>query len=198
MFTLPPQSYFQQLNACLQWQTQKLLELESKIGHMQQEIDTLKKQRTVNVEKIEYKFDQLKIEKLDGTLHIGISPDVGKSIEDFSVNGSEVMTTTDDTEAISRIRDRLDQYLDEEARALIREQEGNYRIVLGKEYTDFMIQDMKGQMDKRIEHYWKSVQEDPRSRRTKEDVIVDKIKDDIAVAVRQHLQQKKSKGDEGS
>ncbi|MDF2716750.1 MAG: spore germination protein GerPC [Paenibacillus sp.] len=198
MLTLPPQSYFQQLNAYLQWQTQKLQELETKIGLMQQEIDALKQQRTVNVEKIEYKFDQLKIEKLDGTLHIGISPDVGKSIEDFSVNGNEVLTTTDDTEAISRIRSRLDHYLDEGGRALISEQEGHYRIVLGNEYTDFMIQDMKGQMDKRIEHYWKSAREDPLSRRTKEDVIVDKIKDDIAVAVRQHLQQKKNKGDDAT
>ncbi|TMV50166.1 spore gernimation protein GerPC [Paenibacillus mesophilus] len=197
MFTLPPH-YFQQLNACLQWQTQKLQELESKIGQMQQEIDTLKKQRTVNVEKIEYKFDQLKIEKLDGTLHIGISPDVGKSIEDFTVNGSEVMTTTDDMEAISRIRSRIDQYLDEDGRTLIRGHEGNYRVVLGKEYIDFMIQDMKGQMDKRIEHYWKSVREDPTGKRSKEDVIVDKIKDDIAVAVQQHLKQKKSEGENGT
>jgi len=88
---LPPtHPYFQQLNAYIQWQYRKLQELERQIGELRVELETLKRQRTTTVERIEYKFDQLKIERLEGTLHIGISPDVGKSIEDFTINGSGV------------------------------------------------------------------------------------------------------------
>jgi spore germination protein PC len=196
--TLPPHAYFQQLNAYLQWQTQKLQELESKVGQLQQEIDELKKQRTVNVEKIEYKFDQLKIEKLDGTLHIGISPEIGKSIDDFTVNGSDVQQTMVQTDERSRIRSEIDRYLDEDGRTSIKEWEQNHRIMLGEGYADFMIEDIKGQMDKRIDHYIQTVKDDSISGKIKADIIVDKIKTDIKTAIEQHMGQKKNKGDGGA
>lgn len=198
MNTLPPQAYFQQLNAYLQWQMQKLQELESKVGQLQQEIDELKKQRTVNVEKIEYKFDQLKIEKLDGTLHIGISPEIGKSIDDFTVNGSDVQTTTIQTDERSLIRSQIDRFLDEDGRTSIQQLEQNHRIMLGEGYADFMIEDIKRQMDMRIDHYMKSVKDDPMSGKTKADIIVDKIKTDIKTAIEQHVGLKKNKGDGGT
>ncbi|MDF2716575.1 MAG: spore germination protein GerPC [Paenibacillus sp.] len=198
MNTLPPQAYFQQLNAYLQWQMQKLQELESKVGQLQQEIDELKKQRTVNVEKIEYKFDQLKIEKLDGTLHIGISPDIGKSIDDFTVNGSDVQTTTVQTDERSLIRSQIDRFLDEDGRTSIQQLEQNHRIMLGEGYADFMIEDIKRQMDMRIDHYMQSVKDDPMSGKTKADIIVDKIKTDIKTAIEQHMGLKKNKGDGGT
>lgn len=195
MNTLPPQAYFQQLNGYLQWQTQKLQELETKVGQLQQEIDELKKQRTVNVEKIEYKFDQLKIEKLDGTLHIGISPEIGKSIDDFTVNGSDVQTTMVQTDERTRIRSEIDRFLEEEGRTSIKQWELNHRIELGDGYADFMIEDIKGQMDKRIDHYLRSIKDDSISGKQKADIVVDKIKTDIQTAIEQHMGQKKNKGD---
>lgn len=194
MNTLPPQAYFQQLHACLQWQTHKLQELEAKIAQLQQEVDALKKQRTMTVEKIEYKFDQLKIEKLDGTLHIGISPDVGKSIEDFSVDGQEVQTSQLCSDVRTRIRKRIDDYLEQFGRSYIHSLENDYRIVLGNDYVTMMIQDLKGQMDKRIDHYMASMTEDVSSasaQQAKEEKIVDKIQSDIKAAIEHHLELKK-------
>lgn len=194
MSGLPPPSYFHELNAYLQWQSQKLQELESRIGQLQQQLDTLGKQPTMNVERIEYKFDQLKIEKLDGTLHIGISPDVGKSIEDFSVDGSPVQMTKTQSDLGSRIRERIAHFLDEDGRRLILESDQQYRTMLGPEYAEYMIQDMKNQIDQRIGHYMQHVPETPAG--SKEEVIVDKIKSDIRVAIERHLQQKSKKGDD--
>ncbi|GAA3404366.1 spore germination protein GerPC [Paenibacillus hodogayensis] len=218
MNELPPPSYFQELGACLQWQAQmlqqleskvaqlesKVTQLESKVAQMQQQLDALGKQRTMNVEKIEYKFDQLKIEKLDGTLHIGISPELGQSIEDFTANGSPLQfpMTSKQPDTRSRIRDRIDRFLNEECRQLIREREGHYRLVLGSDYVEVMIQDMAGQIDQRISHYMQSVPEGTPSQgipsyphSAREDLIVEKIKADITVAIDRHLQTHK-KGDD--
>jgi len=195
---LPPPAYFQELTAYLQWQTQKLQELENKVGQLQEQLDKLNKQRTMTVEKIEYKFDQLKIEKLDGTLHIGISPELSKSIEDFTVDGAPVQMTKSQTDSRARIRERIDRFLDEDGRKLIQDKEGYYRIVLGQDYAEFMIQDMKGQVDQRIAHYMQTLPDDMQAGSSKEDVIVNKIKSDITVAIDRHLQEKKTKGDDAS
>ncbi|PYI55738.1 spore germination protein GerPC [Paenibacillus flagellatus] len=196
MNTLPPASYFQQLNAYLKWQSRQMQELESKIGQLQKEIETLKQQRTMTVEKIEYKFDQLKIEKLDGTLHIGVSPDVGKTIEDFSVDGADVTDDAGQQEARDRIRARLDDYLSGEGDGLIRGLERQYGVDLGDDYRGFIVQDIRTQLDRRIEHYWNAVQEPVGSERPgdKEDTIVDKLLTDIRTAIERHIRQKSDKG----
>ena len=41
---------------------------------MEQKITELQSRPSVHVEKLEYKFDQLKVEKLEGTLNIGLNP----------------------------------------------------------------------------------------------------------------------------
>ncbi|MEF3302028.1 spore germination protein GerPC [Paenibacillus sp. GYB003] len=197
MYPLPPPSYFQQLNNYLLGQSRKLQELETKIGQLQQEIETLKKQRAMTVERIEYKFDQLKIERLDGTLHIGVSPDTGKSIEDFSINGDAMqMTEMQDTRLRSAVRGELDRFLDEEGPRLIAEKENDYRIVLGKQYVDFMIHDMKNQLDDRIAHYARTLtgQGEDVDGTPLHSAIVDKIKSDIRTAIDAHLRQKSSEG----
>lgn len=238
MSMLPPQSYFQQLHAYLQWQTQKLQQLEASIGLLQQEIDALKQQRTVRVDKIEYKFDQLKIERLDGTLHIGISPELGKTIEDFTVNGSDIQNgggfqngagfqngsgmqngagmpgagapsaeggfqyggegqmSVVELDRLSRIRAQIELYLDEDGRALIGDLERDCRIALGEAYADFMIADLKGQLEKRIAHYSQTVPSDPSDPDAKENAIVDKMKADIRTAIERHIRQKNKQGDE--
>lgn len=199
MYPMPPPQYFQQLNAYLQAQSKKLQELESKIGQLQQELETIKKQRTMTVERIEYKFDQLKIEKLDGTLHIGISPDLGKAIDDFTVDGSAVQMTKTDSDMRARIRRQIDRFLDEDVVKLINELEQSTRVVLGEQYIGFMIQDMKSQVDGRIAHYMQTVSDDlpgMTASPTKEEAIVEKIKTDIRIAIERHLHEKTDKGED--
>ena len=55
------------------------------INKLSKEIDALKDKPPINVERLEYKFDQLKIEKLDGTLNIGINPADLNNIEDMEI-----------------------------------------------------------------------------------------------------------------
>jgi spore germination protein PC len=60
---------------------QTLRHQQEQIAHLQQRIEMLMSQvkaadakPTYHIDRIEYKFDQLKIERLDGTLNIGIQP----------------------------------------------------------------------------------------------------------------------------
>lgn len=69
-----PESYFHQLNEYLRWQTERIRNLEGRIELIERELDSLKGQRGVTIERIEYKFDQLKVETLEGTLNVGLSP----------------------------------------------------------------------------------------------------------------------------
>ncbi|RAV22505.1 spore germination protein GerPC [Paenibacillus contaminans] len=191
--------YIQHLNACLHWQSCKMAELEQKLNKLQNDFDQLSKQRTMNIDKIEYKFDQLKIEKLEGTLHIGVSPNVEKSIEDFTVNGEEVGPTSYRTESFTRIHDKVSEYLTADCPSYIRGVEEKYRMILGHDYRNVIIQDVRGQVDKRIDNYLKSMPKDGTSEQIGhfEQQAFEQIKTDIQTAIERHIQKhKESRADQ--
>ena len=82
------QQWAQQLSAYIEMQKQRIDKLEQTVTKLQTDLKALKDQKRIHIDKIEYNFDQLKVEKLDGTLTIGISPSSLDHIEDFSVNGN--------------------------------------------------------------------------------------------------------------
>ena len=81
---------------------------------------------------MEYKFDQLKVENLNGTLNIGLNPfsAKGQQIEDFQVD-TETLKVNPETDTnpdfYQSILQEMHRYLDEEAynRILHFEQEEN-------------------------------------------------------------------------
>jgi hypothetical protein len=85
-------AYLRQIWQQLHRQADKIAELERELQRLHGELNAMKAERTVRVGRIEYKFDQLKIETLEGTLNIGISPGLGKQIEELSVAGKTVVT----------------------------------------------------------------------------------------------------------
>jgi spore germination protein PC len=84
------QQWAQQLTAYIDMQKQRIDKLEETVTKLQSDLDALKVQKRVHIDKIEYNFDQLKVEKLDGTLTIGISPSSLDNVDDFTVNGASV------------------------------------------------------------------------------------------------------------
>ena len=79
-------SYSIQLQRYLEAQDKRILQLEQEIKHLTEEISLLKNKPPIHVEKIEYKFDQLKVESLDGTLNIGLNPNDLNNIDEFAIN----------------------------------------------------------------------------------------------------------------
>ncbi|WP_438432574.1 spore germination protein GerPC [Gorillibacterium sp. sgz500922] len=63
-----------QLQQQVAWQSGKILELEAAIKDLADKVGKLGAVPQTRIDRIDYRFDQLKVEKLEGALHIGISP----------------------------------------------------------------------------------------------------------------------------
>src|SRR5690606_29128650 len=79
--------YLSQLHQTVTAQQKKIHDLEKKIFDLNEAIRELQNRSPIHIEKIDYQFDQLKIETLDGTLNIAINPNDLQTMDELSVNG---------------------------------------------------------------------------------------------------------------
>ena len=75
----------QSMQAYLYKQDKKIYKLQQQIKTLEKTVTELQNRPPVHVDRMEYKFDQLKVETLEGTLNIGLNPSDLQGIEDFSV-----------------------------------------------------------------------------------------------------------------
>lgn len=178
--------YVQSLQSCMQAQSMKMEEMNRMIQQLIGEIHDLKQTGSPPpVIRNEYKFDLLKVEKLEGTLNIGISPNGNaSSIDEFSVD--QAVDTPEmrqlQPEMDQRIQQQLHQYLDEDAYQTLKYIEQENQYPLDEPYRKFIIEDVKKQIHPRIQHYLKKVSVDGAdSERLNqvEKAIVQKVKKDI-------------------
>ncbi|SDH49668.1 spore germination protein GerPC [Alteribacillus bidgolensis] len=142
----------------LQFQQNQISQMESMIEQLQEEINKLKQNHSSNIEKIEYKFDQLKVETLEGTLNIGITPnanDEDSNIEDFVVGDNKVNTQLNEQKhnTLKNIEKHIHDYLNDEGYTILESFEKKYSYYLDVTYRQFIIEDIKKQINKRIQHY---------------------------------------------
>lgn len=85
-------NYISSLHQLSGEQSNKLTELEEKIKMIEEKLNQLdqsdEKQSKHTIDKIEYHFDQLKIDHLNGALHIGLSPE-DLNLDDLKTNDLE-------------------------------------------------------------------------------------------------------------
>ncbi|WP_391560723.1 spore germination protein GerPC [Robertmurraya sp.] len=178
--------YVQQLQSYMQAQSMKMEEMNRMIQQLIGEINDLKKTGSPPpVIRNEYKFDLLKVEKLEGTLNIGISPN-GK---DSSIDELDVDQVVDvpemwqqQPEMDQRIQQQIHQYLDVDAYQTLKYIEQENQYPLDEPYRKFIVEDVKKQIHPRIQHYMKKVSLDraDSERITQaEKAIVQKVKKDI-------------------
>jgi spore germination protein PC len=148
------QQFYHYLNV----QQEKINHLERAIEQLQNEVNKLKKDKTSNIEKIEYKFDQLKVERLEGTLNIGITPQNGESsIEDFTVKQNELNVPNanqqQQQQIYETIQQRVHDYLSSECYQDIVTIENQHNHQLDHQYRQYIIDDIRRQIDQRIQYY---------------------------------------------
>ncbi|MFB0845639.1 spore germination protein GerPC [Paenibacillus oleatilyticus] len=199
MYSSYPESYFQKLNDYLKWQTSRIRSLENKVESLSKELESLKKQRGVTIERIEYKFDQLKVEKLDGTLNVGLSPSGlgGQSVEDMEVGGETIRTNTASSESFARIQQQVTDYLQQLCPAELAQLEEKYQVKLGEDTTESIIGDLQGQIGQRIDYYLKyGIDPDIVVLTTEqEQSITDKVIRDIRLGLEQYFLKRKTGGE---
>jgi len=149
--------YFQQLNAYLHAQNQKIEQLNEQINQLRQEIVQLKEKSKPSVVRNEYKFDLLKVEKLEGTLNIGLNPNGSDSaIGEFDVQQSvDVPQNQSQNPVFGSVQRQIYDYLKQDAFLAIQEIEKKCGYPLDDSYRKFIIDDVKKQIDKRIHYYLK-------------------------------------------
>ncbi|WP_100407426.1 spore germination protein GerPC [Bacillus solitudinis] len=176
----------QQIYNYLNFQQQKIDQLEKSIQHLQTELNSLKQNKSPSIEKIEYKFDQLKVERLEGTLNIGITPNNGdNSIEDFAVNQHELNTPqVNDQQPIifEAVQQRINDYLNEPYNENIHSIEKQMNYQLDDHYRLYIIEDIRKQVDHRIQHYLNKMKLHnltPQQLAEIEEMTTNKVKEDI-------------------
>lgn len=166
-------------------QANQIKHLEQSLKKLKQEIEQLSEKPSTNIERIEYKFDQLKIETLEGTLNIGLNPNDLHSVEDFSVENNALTPSPMTNEAMLQtqqpIRSEIYRYLDEDSINHIQNLELEFNRSIGEPYYEYMIEDVKKQIDQRITYYINqyTIQLNSDEREKYQQIIIDKVKEDI-------------------
>ncbi|AFH64436.1 spore germination protein GerPC [Paenibacillus caseinilyticus] len=196
MNLMTPESYFRKLNEYLTWQTERIRRLEQRLESMAQEVDALKKQKGITIEKIEYNFDQLKVDTLEGTLNVGLSPaGLGAaSLEDASAGGEQIRTNTAQSESFARIQKNVFDYLTGACPAELSELERQYGVEFGKDFHNVMIGDLQNQVGPRIDYYLKSAGDpgQPVLTEEQEKWIEARVIDDVRKGMQQYFVKKKA------
>lgn len=153
------QYYLNQVDSYLRAQQNQIKRLQEEIKTLQTTVTNLQQKQPTNIERIEYKFDQLKIETLEGTLNIGLTPQGGaepEGIENFSVNQALPGNTPilqKYPEIYPRLKEDIKQFLTMDCQKFIDECALKYNTNINGPHRTFIIQDIERQLDERLHFY---------------------------------------------
>lgn len=176
--------YLQWLQSYIQSQEQRIASLEKMIGSMRNELKQLHQKQAIHVDRIEYKFDQLKVETLEGTLTIGLNPNDLAGIEDFAVQNQNVSTPLSPNAQMKRtikIEEAIYHYLETELPLLLEETQARLAIPPNESYLSFIKDDIIKQLPNRIDFHLKSFQQQNHSMNptSVDEQIIELIKQEI-------------------
>jgi spore germination protein PC len=157
-------SYLQGMQGYIQTLANRVQRLEQKVTELEDETKQLKSRPPVHIDNIEYKFDQLKVETLEGTLNIGLNPtDLQEEIDEFSVDnkgiyapnikGTNASSPKDFMYHSMGIENEMYRYLEQDLPSVINDVQTEKNINLDESYITFIKEDITKQLPKRIDFY---------------------------------------------
>ncbi|MCA0754550.1 spore germination protein GerPC [Paenibacillus sp. N4] len=166
----PWQSWAYDVQRKLHEQQASIEKLEERISTLCEQIKQLEARPAYNIESIEYHFDQLKVESLEGTLNIGMTAP-GTDGETFPGTIEQLSTATPATPAAPEVfpssspaivpqtgptadvTEEMNRYLDTEAVAKLKNYENEFGLPLDPYHERIIIEDIRKQMPSRVEYY---------------------------------------------
>ncbi|MGD9676897.1 MAG: spore germination protein GerPC [Vulcanibacillus sp.] len=150
--------YCQKIKKVIDMQNKMIGELEKEIQLLKTEVEALRKIKPFTIEKIEYKFDQLKVETLSGTLNIGISSGGTGLIDELSVEGENkddltFPKTKLHIDMYKNIIEEVDKYLNNGILDELKILEGRYNKTIDSNRRELIINDIRKQIEKQINLY---------------------------------------------
>ncbi|WP_349407370.1 spore germination protein GerPC [Pseudalkalibacillus sp. SCS-8] len=191
----------QQLEELVRQLQAKSDSFENLLSSLQNELIQLKNAPHTS---IEYKFDQLKIETLEGTLNIGLTPGGNgfENIEDLGVNGGNFQVNQQkppDTpftdEMYNWINQGVDHYLNHDIFNDINKEERKAKFHLDDSQKKLIIEDIKKQMGVRLPHYMMAAKKDNAQRNPAQEAerIMTQIKKDILSGIEIYMNNERKK-----
>jgi spore germination protein PC len=190
--------YVSKLQQMIEDQNEKMKELELQVKKLKKQVNELSEKPQT----IEYKFDQLKVEKLEGTLHIGIghSAESKDLIEQFNIGQNTVQMPGQMKRSVienpnyREMIKAMDEFFEKEAPIYLKSLETKINVPLDESYRVFILEDVQRQVPGRIKHYLTKYE--PKDERGRKDII-QKTKEDIYRGIETfvvHLKDSKSDG----
>jgi spore germination protein PC len=182
-------SYTLQMQRYLENQDKRIAQLEADIQTLLKQIHELQSKPPITVERIEYKFDQLKVETLEGTLSIGLHPNDLSNIEEYAIP-SPTRSVPFEFPEKQAFMEEINQAIMKETDHIIKETESEMGASLDPSYYDFIKSDINKQLPQQIEsclHQTSSVEREPHARSQLQQKITEKIKSDLTKAIRQFI-----------
>jgi spore germination protein PC len=163
-------SMYQDIYQYLQWLQSYIYALENRIASLEQavqkmraELKQLHEKKAIHIDRIEYKFDQLKVETLEGTLTIGLNPNDLAGIEDFAVQNQSLTTPFSPKAQMQRsmkIEEAIYQYLETDLPQIIENAQQQLAIQPNESYLSFIKEDIIKQLPNRIDEHLKAASQD--------------------------------------
>ncbi|MFC0275010.1 spore germination protein GerPC [Metabacillus herbersteinensis] len=195
-------NYLQQLYRYIESQNKRIQRLEEIVQTMKTNLDEMKNQPHTSIEKIEYKFDQLKIEHLAGTLNIGLNPTDPEQVENFEVMQKGVNVNGVQKELRQQItqqaHEELNHFFNVDCLSLVEKVEQHCDYRLDEPHRRHIIEDIRKQVDSRISYYVNNLRitENESLEQLKNDVILN-VKNDVENSIMHFINHlpKEMKGD---
>ncbi len=161
--------YMKKLHTFIEYQAEKVKKLENNVAELKQEVTRLKERPPVQVGNIEYKFDQLKVETLEGTLNIGLNPSELEGITDFSVDNQNIQAQAPPQASPKKvfkrsmdIENELRDYLESKLPEIYQETKEKLNMNADDSYYQFIREDILKQLPTRIHSHLNHVNEEER------------------------------------
>lgn len=184
-------SYTVQMQRYLETQDYRIQMLENELALMKTKLAELQNKPAVNVERIEYKFDQLKVETLEGTLNIGLNPSDLSNIEELAINSAnpplQPYVFPNRQQFVEDISAAIAAEMDE----LIQDTAEQQRENLDPSFHQLIKSDIEKQLSQRVSLYLDQTSQPERSPHLLEQVkekISERIKSDITQSIRNFIQ----------
>ncbi|WP_181438827.1 spore germination protein GerPC [Paenibacillus sambharensis] len=144
--------------------------MENRLESLERRINELEQKPSYTVERLEYHFDQLKIQQLEGTLNIGMSPpgtELSKDIDQLVVPDQPAASSQPvpppapvQEDGFLEVLERVSFFIDSQALIYLEELEEKLEVRLDAHHRRLIVRDIQGQSETRARYYWNKLQED--------------------------------------
>ncbi|WP_158602184.1 spore germination protein GerPC [Cohnella endophytica] len=174
----------------------KLQQMTDQLTRMQKQLDELSSKPPLHVE---YHFDQLKVNRLEGTLNVGMSPQGMPGIESFEAPDPSCFKINAPDQAkeppIRELQAEMTAEMDTKSPAMLFEMERQFDVSLDADERQKVLADVKRQLNERVHYYARTIDYpadgSDEERRNWQESIKEKTRRDIKGAFSAYLSKRK-------